>query len=104
MYRTHHCNELRKEHVGQTVTLAGWVNTKRDHHGVIFIDVRDREGVTQVVFRPEGECGCSRVESHLARRRCHPGHRKITDRPEIDGNSTINPNIDTGEIELVATS
>src|SRR3954467_8611463 len=53
MYRTHHCAQLRKSDIGSTAMLAGWVHVRRDLGGVIFIDLRDREGLTQVVFRPE---------------------------------------------------
>ncbi|MEM8955289.1 MAG: aspartate--tRNA ligase [Verrucomicrobiota bacterium] len=103
MFRTHHCNELRKDHIDQTATLTGWVNTKRDHHGVIFIDIRDREGLTQVVFHPEDDPKAAELSHTLRSEDVIQVTGKVADRPEFDGESTVNPNIPTGEIELVAS-
>jgi aspartyl-tRNA synthetase len=100
MYRTHHCNELRATDVGQEVALAGWVDSRRDHGGVIFIDLRDREGLTQVVFRPE-EFPEVAASAHTLR---------SEDVVQVIGNvarrleGTQNPKLGTGEIEVVASS
>jgi aspartyl-tRNA synthetase len=98
MTRTHHCGELRKEDAGKEVLLAGWMNSSRDHGGVIFIDLRDREGVTQIVFNPEtdaelhGRAGEVRGEWVLAVKGL------VRERPE----GTVNPNLPTGGVEVVA--
>jgi aspartyl-tRNA synthetase len=99
MYRTTSCNSLRKEHIGQTVTLAGWINSRRDHGGVIFIDLRDREGLTQVVFRPE-EFAQVAEQSHALRAE---DVISITGKvsPRLPG--TENARLATGDIEVVAS-
>ncbi|MES2708838.1 MAG: aspartate--tRNA ligase [Verrucomicrobiota bacterium] len=99
MYRTHHCYELRPAHTGQTVTLAGWVNSVRDHHGVIFVDLRDREGITQIVFRPE-ENGEAAAASHKLR---DEDVIMVTGHVEARLAGTENSKVATGEIELIAS-
>ncbi|HQZ29540.1 MAG TPA: aspartate--tRNA ligase [Verrucomicrobiales bacterium] len=103
MYRTHHCNELRKSDADLTVTLVGWVNTVRDHHGVIFMDIRDREGVTQCVFRSEENAEATAISHNLRSEDVVQVTGRVDIRPEIEGQTTVNKNIATGEIELVAT-
>jgi len=95
-YRTHNCGELRKEHVGETVRLSGWINSVRDHGGIIFIDLRDHYGMTQIVIDPSRSFykGVEhwRVETTI----CFTG-KVVARTPE-----TINPKLATGEIEVVA--
>jgi aspartyl-tRNA synthetase len=97
MFRTQDCNSLRKSDIGSQVTLAGWVNVTRDHGGVIFIDLRDREGLTQVVFRPEENAELAK-QAHTLR-----GEDVI----QVSGivaarlPGTENPNLATGDIEII---
>src|SRR5213593_3696198 len=100
MRRTHHCNELRPAHIGQTVTLAGWVHSRRDLGGLIFIDIRDREGRTQTVFDPSDlskelfdRAGSLRSECVIS------VTGEVRQRPP----GTNNPKIATGEIEIAVT-
>ncbi|MBL9146416.1 MAG: aspartate--tRNA ligase [Verrucomicrobiaceae bacterium] len=99
VYRSLNCNALRESHIGQTVTLAGWVNSARDHGGVIFIDLRDREGMTQVVFRPEENAEIAK-RSHELR---DEDVVQIVGRVEKRLAGTENTKIATGSVEVVAT-
>ena len=97
MYRTHDCNSLRKTDIGSQVTLAGWVNVTRDHGGVIFIDLRDREGLTQVVFRPEEDAGLAK-QAHTLR---GEDVIQVSGRVAARLPGTENPNLATGDIEII---
>src|SRR6202162_1723447 len=97
MYRTHDCNSLCKTDIGEQVMLAGWVHVSRDHGGVIFIDLRAREGLTQVVFRPEENAEVAKEAHHL----------RSEDVIEVAGRvaarvpGTENPKLATGDVEVV---
>jgi aspartyl-tRNA synthetase len=97
MYRTHNCNSLRKTDIGSEVTLAGWVNVTRDHGGVIFIDLRDREGLTQVVFRPEENAQLAK-QAHTLR---SEDVIQVSGRVAARLPGTENPNLATGDIEII---
>ena len=94
-YRTHNCNELRKKNVGKEVKLSGWINKKRDHGNLLFIDLRDNFGITQCIIDKENprfiELEKTQLETVIKI------HGKVVNR----SNETINKEIDTGEIEVV---
>jgi aspartyl-tRNA synthetase len=96
-YRTHTCGELRKTHNGNEVRLSGWVFRKRDHGSLLFIDLRDHYGLTQVVVQPDrpffAECQKLRLESVIT----------VTGRVELRSGDTINPGLPTGELEVLAS-
>jgi aspartyl-tRNA synthetase len=99
MYRTHDCNSLRKTDIGKQVTLAGWVHVSRDHGGVIFIDLRDREGITQIVFRPEENAPLANEARGLRSEDVIEVGGKVAAR--VPG--TENPKLATGDIEIIPT-
>ena len=98
MLRTHTCGELRLDHVGRQVALCGWVDTCRDHSGVLFVDLRDRYGKTQVVFAPESGDETLQAAKALRSEFVLLVRGKVARRPE----GTVNPKLDTGEIEVRA--
>ena len=98
MLKTHNCGELNTEHVGIEVTLAGWVDRRRDHGGLIFIDLRDREGIVQVAFNPEISKSCHNIASEMRSEYVVSVRGEVTRRPP----GTENPKLPTGEIEVIA--
>jgi aspartyl-tRNA synthetase len=98
MYRTHHCGQLNLTHIGQTVTLSGWVAKNRDIGGVTFIDLRDRYGITQLVFDQHINADLMEKAGNLAREFVIQAVGIVTER------SNKNPKIPTGEIEVTVTA
>ena len=96
MLKTISCGDVRAEHIGKTVTLAGWVHRRRDHGGLIFIDLRDREGIVQVVFNPDNAQDIHAIAESLRNEWVVQVTGTVTARPE----GTENPNMSTGEVEV----
>ena len=99
MKRSHHCNQLRKENAGSSATLIGWVDSLRDHGGVFFLDLRDREGKTQVVLDPENQ-----TLSELFPKLKPESVIEVTGEVRNRDDGTENTNLDTGDIELFASN
>ena len=98
MYRTHTCGELRGEHIGSSVTLSGWIQKSRDLGGMTFIDLRDRYGITQLVFNMETDKGLCEKARKLGREFVVQVEGKVIER------SSKNKNMPTGEVEIEVTS
>ncbi len=98
MMRTHDCGEVTEKHIDDTVELCGWVNRRRDHGGVIFIDLRDRTGIVQVVFDPDEAAAFEQAE-HVRNEYVLRVKGRVRHRPE----GTVNLNIPTGKIEVYTT-
>ena len=94
--RSHYCGALNSSFIDETVTLCGWVDRRRDHGGVIFLDMRDREGIVQVVFDPDTEEHFQRADKVRSEYVV-----KVTGRVRARTEATVNPNMPTGEIEVL---
>jgi aspartyl-tRNA synthetase len=98
LLKSHSCGELNEKYVGAKVTLAGWVDRRRDHGGLIFIDLRDREGIVQVVFNPEVSKSCHEIASEMRSEYVVRVSGEVAPRPP----GTENPKLPTGDIEVIA--
>jgi aspartyl-tRNA synthetase len=98
LLKNHNCGELRKSHTGQKVTLAGWVHRRRDHGGKVFIDLRDREGIVQVVFNPQVSQDAYQVAGSFRNEYVIQVTGEVAARPE----GTENSKLSTGDIEVIA--
>ncbi|MCU0535971.1 MAG: aspartate--tRNA ligase, partial [Hydrococcus sp. Prado102] len=96
--RTHYCGELRKSDLGKTVTLFGWVDRRRDHGGVIFIDLRDRSGIVQIVSDPQRTPDSYKDAESLRSEYVVKIIGRVSQRPQ----ESLNPKIPTGEVEIYA--
>ena len=97
MLKTHTCGELNAGNIGETVTLAGWVDRRRDHGGLTFIDLRDRFGVVQIVFNPEISPECHETANGMRNEFVVQVTGEVSPRPE----GTVNTKLPTGEIEII---
>ena len=95
--RSHYCGQVNEQLVGQSVTVAGWVHRRRDHGGVIFVDLRDREGLVQIVFHPD-----ARAVFETAERLRHEFVVRVQGRVRERPAGTVNANLASGRIEIVA--